>query len=330
MPQDAVTITIAFTESIDQDRRILVAIIDDAGHGDDVTFDPELILQFLRIILECKQHLLEFINRLRHLKAEEVHPLGIDEAHVADRLDRCLLLTELLDPGESPDMSFLILAHRLVFRIFGEHLIQVRHIFLNILFHIQDQALISVFQKIRIAHARTKDEIRKFLIISKCQCFLIAPLVCLNRCPLHMNIRFLLKALEDRAIVRIRLRTCRIGRDTSDRRSFLQREGVLACHHTAIRIRKNFHFPSEYIGRRNNADRKHHCQKALYRLDTHESILLKKYELILDQNNNVSCAHPLMEPAIMPASKYFWKNGYMTSSGRLEMMIVAYFRSSAS
>ena len=31
---------------------------------------------------------------------------------------------------------------------------------------------------------------------------------------------------------------------------------------------------------------------------------------------------PLMEPAMMPASKYFWKKGYMTIKGRLEMMMV--------
>jgi hypothetical protein len=30
---------------------------------------------------------------------------------------------------------------------------------------------------------------------------------------------------------------------------------------------------------------------------------------------------------MMPLSKYRWKKGYMTSRGRLEMMMVAYFRS---
>ena len=30
---------------------------------------------------------------------------------------------------------------------------------------------------------------------------------------------------------------------------------------------------------------------------------------------------------MMPLSKYFWKKGYMISSGRLEMMMVAYFKS---
>ena len=29
----------------------------------------------------------------------------------------------------------------------------------------------------------------------------------------------------------------------------------------------------------------------------------------------------MMEPAMMPASKYFWKKGYMTIKGRLEMMM---------
>ena len=31
----------------------------------------------------------------------------------------------------------------------------------------------------------------------------------------------------------------------------------------------------------------------------------------------------------MPASKYFWKKGYMTNSGRLEMIMVAYLSNSA-
>ena len=33
---------------------------------------------------------------------------------------------------------------------------------------------------------------------------------------------------------------------------------------------------------------------------------------------------------MMPLSKYFWKKGYMIIRGSEEMMIVAYFRSSAS
>ena len=32
---------------------------------------------------------------------------------------------------------------------------------------------------------------------------------------------------------------------------------------------------------------------------------------------------------MIPLSKYFWKNGYMINSGRLDTTIVAYFRSSA-
>ena len=33
---------------------------------------------------------------------------------------------------------------------------------------------------------------------------------------------------------------------------------------------------------------------------------------------------------MIPASKYFWKKGYMTIKGRLEMIMVAYLSSSAS
>ena len=40
--------------------------------------------------------------------------------------------------------------------------------------------------------------------------------------------------------------------------------------------------------------------------------------------------YPFTEPTMIPESKYFWKNGYITTSGRLETMIVAYLRSSAS
>ena len=39
--------------------------------------------------------------------------------------------------------------------------------------------------------------------------------------------------------------------------------------------------------------------------------------------------YPLSEPAIIPLSKYFWKNGYITINGKLEMTIVAYLINSA-
>ncbi len=41
-------------------------------------------------------------------------------------------------------------------------------------------------------------------------------------------------------------------------------------------------------------------------------------------------SYPFTDPTMIPASKYFWKKGYITRRGRLETMIVAYFSSSAS
>ena len=40
--------------------------------------------------------------------------------------------------------------------------------------------------------------------------------------------------------------------------------------------------------------------------------------------------YPFTAPAIIPLSKYFWKKGYRIIRGTLEMIMVAYFRSSAS
>ena len=40
--------------------------------------------------------------------------------------------------------------------------------------------------------------------------------------------------------------------------------------------------------------------------------------------------YPFTAPAIMPLSKYFWKKGYRIIRGTLEMIMVAYFSSSAS
>ena len=82
-----VSIAVAFAKAIDEDAGVLIAVVDDAGHGDDVAVNAILCLDRSGVITECNQHLLKLVHRGGHRQTEEVQPLGIDEAHVANGLD---------------------------------------------------------------------------------------------------------------------------------------------------------------------------------------------------------------------------------------------------
>ena len=82
-----VSVAVAFAKAIDEDAGVLIAVVDDAGHGDDVAVNAILGLDRSGVITECHQHLLKLVHRGGHRQTEEVQPLGIDEAHVANGLD---------------------------------------------------------------------------------------------------------------------------------------------------------------------------------------------------------------------------------------------------
>ena len=60
-------ITIALTKAVDQDTGILVTVVDNAGHRDDITLNAKLTLDGIRVVAESDQYLLKFIYRRRHL-----------------------------------------------------------------------------------------------------------------------------------------------------------------------------------------------------------------------------------------------------------------------
>ena len=206
----------AFAEAVDKDCRILVAVIYDAGHRNDGTFDTELFLKISSAIAESNQSLLELINCAGHRKAEEIQPLLVDERHVADCLDSCLLGAELLDPRERPDMSVRIRRHDPVFRILVKYCLKVRHISINVLFKRNDNSLIRIFQQVCVTESGSENEFSQSLRVSHCEGNLIAPLVTLDCVPLYMDIGLLLKTFKDRTVIGVGLCVGRIADQTLD------------------------------------------------------------------------------------------------------------------
>ena len=113
------------------------------------------------MVLEGLENILQFIGCFRHVEFQIIKPFLIDETHIPDCLDGGLVLTELLNPGKRPDMTFGIRAHLSVFRIFIEDFLQVRHVFVDVILKRKNQLLLSVFQKVAVAEAGGKDEIRE-------------------------------------------------------------------------------------------------------------------------------------------------------------------------
>ena len=118
-------ITIALTKAIDQDTGILVTVVDNAGHRDDIALNAKLTLDGIRVVAESDQYLLKFIYRRRHLQTQEIQPLLVDEAHISHRLDRRLFSAQLLDPRQRPNMSLGICTHGTVLRVHLKNLLEV-------------------------------------------------------------------------------------------------------------------------------------------------------------------------------------------------------------
>ena len=198
----AVRIAVAFTETIDQDVRILVAVVQDAGHRDDGTVDVEFCLQSVSVVAEGNEDFFEFVNGARHFKAKEIQPCGVDERHIADGLNSGLFITQLFDPGERPDVTVFIGDHGSVFRSLFENLLQVRHVFVDVIFERDDDALFRVFQQVSVAKTGIEDQFRQCFDVGHLKGDLVAPLVGLDRFPFDMDIGLFFKALEDGTIVR--------------------------------------------------------------------------------------------------------------------------------
>ena len=123
-----ITVSVTFSKPVDQQSRILVAVIYDTCHRNNASVNVKLCLQLGGMIPECDQRLLKLIYRSRHLQT-----FLIDKTHIADRLDRCLLGAKLLDPGKRPNMALRIGTHFPIFRKFVKYRFQIRHISIDIL-----------------------------------------------------------------------------------------------------------------------------------------------------------------------------------------------------
>ena len=102
------------------------------------------------MVAERHQNLFKFIDCLRHLQTEKIHPFLIDKAHIINGLDRRLFRTKLLDPGQRPDMAVYIRTHDPVLRIFVKHRFQVRHIVVDIFLQRDDCAELPVLEQVAV------------------------------------------------------------------------------------------------------------------------------------------------------------------------------------
>ena len=197
----AVGIAIAFAKAVDQDAGILVAVIDDTCHGDNIAFDAKVGLEVSGIVPEGNQHLLKLVYGGGHFQIQVLQPCGVDEAHVANGLDGGLFVAQLLNPGQCPDVTVFVGAHGLVLRSLLEDLAQVGHILFNVFFQIDDDTLLGVLQQVGVAEAGVEHEVGQGFDIGHFKGNLLAPLVALNGFPFHMDVGLLLQPLEDGTVV---------------------------------------------------------------------------------------------------------------------------------
>ena len=204
-------ITIALAKAVDQDTGILVTVVDNAGHRDDIPLNAKLTLNGICVVAESDQYLLKFIHRRRHLQTQEIQPLLVDEAHISHRLDRRLFSAQLLDPRQRPDMSLGICTHGTVLRVHLKNLLEVGHIVVDVVLQIDNNALICVAQQVTVAEICRKDKIRQSAGVGHIQGDFIAPLVSLNSRPVDMYIGGFLKTFENGTVVRIGFTADRIA-----------------------------------------------------------------------------------------------------------------------
>ena len=74
-----VCVAVAFAKAIDEDAGVLIAVVDDAGHGDDVAVNAILCLDRSGVITECK---------LRGFRVpEDISVVGFDDIPISSMLE---------------------------------------------------------------------------------------------------------------------------------------------------------------------------------------------------------------------------------------------------
>ena len=232
-----VGIAVAFAKAVDQNAGILVAIVHNAGHGDNVPFNVELCLQVCCIVPEGNQDILKLVHRGGHFQTKVVQPCGVDKAHIAHGLDGSLLITQLLNPGKRPDMAIFIGAHGPILGSQLKHLGQIGHIFVDVFFQVDNNALLCILQQIRITEAGIEHKVRQCIDVGHFQYDFFAPLIRLNGLPFHMNIGLLFQALENGTIIGLRFRTGGEIGQAGNGSGFCQRKGKCCrVHFQSCRI----------------------------------------------------------------------------------------------
>ena len=63
-----IRITITFTETVDQNHRVLAAVVDDEGHRNDITVDIEFSFELVSVVAESEQAFFKIFNRRRNFQ----------------------------------------------------------------------------------------------------------------------------------------------------------------------------------------------------------------------------------------------------------------------
>ena len=226
-----VHVAVALAEAVDEDGGVLVAVVDDAGHGDDAALDTEFALNGGGIVPEGDQHLLELVDGVGHLKAQEVEPLGVDERHIADGLDRGLVHAQLLDPGQGPDVALGVGAHGAVLGVLLKDGLQVGHTGVDVLLQGDDHTLLGVAEQVAVREIGGKNKVGQGVGVGHIQADLVAPLVGLDGSPLDVDVGGFFQPLENGAVVRFRFAACGIAGGAGQGDSLGQRELDGAVHH---------------------------------------------------------------------------------------------------
>ena len=202
-------ISIAFPKTVDQDRGILVPVVDDKRHGDHIALNIKFLFKGIRVIAECDQRLLQFIRCGRHLKSQEIQPLFVNIRDIADGLDRFFPFSQLFDPWERVDMSVRCRHHGPILRIFFKHSLKVGHIFVDQILQRDDDPLFRIAEQIVVVHSRGKQSVRKISELCQSKVFLIRELIFHKAGPVDMYIGLLLQSLKDQFFVGLLCCRCR-------------------------------------------------------------------------------------------------------------------------
>ena len=201
--------------------------------------DLELGLESVGVVAEGDQGIFKLIHSGGNCQAQEVQPALVDEGHVADGLDGGLLIAQLLDPREGPDVAVLVGAHHAILGSLLEDLLQVGHAGINVLFQSDDGALLGILLQVRVAETGGEHDFRQGTGVGHFEGNLLAPLIALDRAPFDVDVGRFFQALEDGAVVGIGFGTHREAGQGSKGLGFCEGEGVLCvsdkghCHHQA-------------------------------------------------------------------------------------------------